>query len=202
MAILLLMAIYQITEEINRRFQNEIQAKYPDNQDKVKNIFMQENIKNIDKEQLIKNFSRELKEYKSKLTSFYDQIKTSLLELEVLKNEELLTYLYSTVNEDRQRIRNPPKGYLLDSILSNTPVTGGMEPMLGDYHLRTISINVFPDKVTPRVFKELERLNFEFRFITRYIMLSREESKNVLEKYRTFHYGKRKNLLQNIVYII
>ena len=172
-----------------------------DNQDKVKNIFMQENIKNIDKEQLIKNFSRELKEYKSKLTSFYDQIKTSLLELEVLKNEELLTYLYSTVNEDRQRIRNPPKGYLLDSILSNTPVTGGMEPMLGNYHLRTISINVFPDKVTPRVFKELERLNFEFRFITRYIMLSREESKNVLEKYRTFHYGKRKNLLQNIIEI-
>ena len=30
--------IYQITEEINRRFQNEIQAKYPDNQDKVKSM--------------------------------------------------------------------------------------------------------------------------------------------------------------------
>mgnify|MGYP000191577810 CR=1 FL=1 len=34
----LLPRIYQITEEINRRFQNEIQAKYPDNQDKVKSM--------------------------------------------------------------------------------------------------------------------------------------------------------------------
>lgn len=34
----LLPRIYQIIEEINRRFQNEIQAKYPDNQDKVKSM--------------------------------------------------------------------------------------------------------------------------------------------------------------------
>ena len=172
-----------------------------DNQNRVKNIFMQENIKNIDKETIKKSFLSELKEYKSKLTSFFDQIKTSLLELEVLKNEELLTYLYSTVNTESHNIRTPPKGFLLDNLISNTPVIGGLEPMLGDYHLRTISINIFPDKVVPRIFKELERLNFEFRFVTRYIMLSREESKGVLEKYKTFHYGKRKNLLQNIIEI-
>ena len=34
----LLPRIYQITEEINRRFQNEIQAKYPGNFDKVKSM--------------------------------------------------------------------------------------------------------------------------------------------------------------------
>ncbi len=34
----LLPRIYQIVEEINRRFQNEIQSRYPNNQDKVRNL--------------------------------------------------------------------------------------------------------------------------------------------------------------------
>src|SRR5258707_11475402 len=53
-----------------------------------------------------------------------------------LDDEETLTYLHSTVSTKRQRVRVPAIPMYLDAVLANQPLTGGLEPMLGNSHLR------------------------------------------------------------------
>ena len=55
-----------------------------------------------------------------------------------------LTYLHSTVSTKRQRVRVPEIPMYLDAVLADQPLTGGLEPMLGDAHLRVLTLVGFP----------------------------------------------------------
>ena len=48
-----------------------------------------------------------------------------------LDDEETLTYLHSTISTKRQRVRVPEIPMYLDALLADQPLTGGLEPMLG-----------------------------------------------------------------------
>ena len=61
-------------------------------------------------------------------------------ELKWLDDEETLTYLHSTVSTKRQRVRVPEIPVYLDAILADQPLTGGLEPMLGNSHLRVLTV--------------------------------------------------------------
>jgi hypothetical protein len=39
----------------------------------------------------------------------------------------------------------PETPMYLDGLLADTPLTGGLEPMLGDRHLRTLTVLGFPN---------------------------------------------------------
>ena len=38
----------------------------------------------------------------------------------------------------------------LDALLADQPLTGGLEPRLGDAHLRTLTVDRLPDRDLPR----------------------------------------------------
>jgi type IV secretory pathway VirB4 component len=59
-----------------------------------------------------------------------------------LSDEETLTYLHSTVST-RPSVRVPETPAYLDAILVDQPLTGGLEPKLGDAHLRTLTLSGF-----------------------------------------------------------
>jgi hypothetical protein len=48
----------------------------------------------------------------------------------------------------------------LDALLADQPLTGGLEPRLGDAHLRILTIVGFPTATTPGLLDELNRLAF------------------------------------------
>ena len=48
----------------------------------------------------------------------------------------------------------------LDAIWVDEALTGGLEPMLGSAHLRTLSIVGFPSATYPGILDELNRLAF------------------------------------------
>ena len=48
----------------------------------------------------------------------------------------------------------------LDSVLSDTPFLGGVEPKLGDAHLRMLTVTAFPNVTTPGVLDALNDLGF------------------------------------------
>jgi type IV secretory pathway VirB4 component len=52
-----------------------------------------------------------------------------------LDDGETLTYLHSTVSTKRHRVRVPETPIYLDA-LADQPLTGGLEPRLGNQHLR------------------------------------------------------------------
>lgn len=66
-----------------------------------------------------------------------------------LDDAETLTYLHSTVSTSRQRLRVPEVPMHLDALLADQPLTAGLEPCLGDQHLRILTLTGFPSATTP-----------------------------------------------------
>jgi len=84
-----------------------------------------------------------------------------------LDDAETLTYLHSCISTNRQRVRVPEVPMYLDALLADQPLTGGLEPMLGNAHLRVLTIVGFPSATTPGLLEELSALAFAYRWSTR-----------------------------------
>ncbi len=115
-------------------------------------------------------------------------------ELKWIDDEETLTYLHSTVSTKRQRVRVPEIPMYLDAVLADQPLTGGLEPMLGDSHLRVLTVVGFPTVTTPGILDELNRLAFPYRWSTRAIMLDKTDATRLLTKIRRQWFAKRKSI--------
>jgi type IV secretion/conjugal transfer VirB4 family ATPase len=115
-------------------------------------------------------------------------------ELRWIDDDETLTYLHSTVSTKRQRVRVPEIPVYLDAVLADQPLTGGLEPMLGNSHLRILTVVGFPTVTTPGILDELNRLAFPYRWSTRAIMLDKTDATRLLTKIRRQWFAKRKSI--------
>lgn len=115
-------------------------------------------------------------------------------EVRWLDDAETLTYLHSTISTRRQRVRVPDTPMHLDALLADEPLTGGLEPRLGDHHLRTLTITGFPSVTFPGLLDELNRLAFEYRWSTRAIMLDKTDATKLLTRIRRQWFAKRKSV--------
>src|SRR3546814_20909978 len=82
----------------------------------------------------------------------------------------------------------------LDSILTDTPLTGGLEPMLGDQHIRTLTILGFPNVSRPAILDALNHEDFSYRWVTRFIALDKTEATKKLTRLRRQWFKKRKSV--------
>ena len=111
-----------------------------------------------------------------------------------LDDAPTLTYLHSTVSTRTQRVRVPETPVYLDALLADEPLTGGLEPMLGAHHLRTLTITGFPTATFPGLLDELNRQAFPYRWSTRAIMLDKTDATKLLSKIRRQWFAKRKSV--------
>jgi type IV secretion system protein VirB4 len=111
-----------------------------------------------------------------------------------LDDADTLTYLHSTVSTKRQRVRVPEIPMYLDAVLADQPLIGGLEPMLGNSHLRVLTVVGFPTVTTPGILDELNRLAFAYRWSTRAIMLDKSDATRLLTKIRRQWFAKRKSI--------
>jgi type IV secretory pathway VirB4 component len=115
-------------------------------------------------------------------------------EIRWLDDTQTLTYLHSTVSTNRQRVRLPEIPMYLDALLADQPLTGGLEPSLGDKHLRVLTLVGFPTATTPGILDELNRLAFAYRWSTRAIMLDKTDATKLLVKIRRQWFAKSKSI--------
>jgi type IV secretion system protein VirB4 len=115
-------------------------------------------------------------------------------EVQWLDDGETLTYLHSTVSTRRQYVRVPETPMHLDALLADEPLTGGLEPKLGDHHLRTLTIIGFPGATWPGILDDLNRLAFPYRWSTRALMLDKTDATKVLTRIRRQWFAKRKSV--------
>ncbi|MGB5083257.1 MAG: conjugal transfer protein TrbE [Methylocystis silviterrae] len=139
---------------------------------------------------------------KSVLSSFIDRSNRLLQliegfapEAEWLDDAETLSFLHSCVSTKRHRVRVPETLMHLDAILVDEPLTGGLEPRLGNAHLRTLTILGFPSSTHPGILDELNRLAFPYRWSTRAIALDKSDASKVLTRIRRHWFAKRKSIL-------
>jgi type IV secretion system protein VirB4 len=111
-----------------------------------------------------------------------------------LDDGETLTYLHSCISTKRHRVRVPETPMYLDALLADQPLTGGLEPRLGDTHLRILTIVGFPSATTPGLLDDLNRLAFGYRWSTRAILLDKTDATKLLTKIRRQWFAKRKSI--------
>lgn len=115
-------------------------------------------------------------------------------EAEWLNDGETLTYLHSCVSTKIQRVRVPETPAYLDALLADEALVGGLEPRLGDHHLRTLTITGFPSVTFPGLLDELNRQAFGYRWSSRAIMLDKTDATKLLTKIRRQWFAKRKSV--------
>src|SRR5450432_1780502 len=116
-------------------------------------------------------------------------------EAEWLSDQETLTYLHSCISTKRQRVRVPEVPMYLDAFLVDEPLIGGLEPRLGNAHLRTLTVMGFPSVTQPGILDELNRLAFPYRWSTRAIALDKTDATRLLTRIRRQWFAKRKSIV-------
>ena len=151
---------------------------------------------------LYENRARGGSDWRAVVAGFIDQTDRVLAlldgfmpEADWLDDGETLTYLHSCISTRLQRVRVPEIPMHLDAILVDEELTGGLEPRLGDAHLRTLTITGFPTQTWPGLLDELNRLAFPYRWSTRAICLDRTDATRALGKIRRQWFAKRKSIM-------
>ena len=124
----------------------------------------------------------------------FDLLAELMPEAAWLSDEETLTYLHKTVSVKDHRVAVPAVPAYLDAVLYDSALTGGLAPQLGGEALRTISVNGFPGTTEPGLLAELDALGFAYRWVTRFLPLSKPEAEKVLSRLRRELFAKRKTV--------
>lgn len=124
-------------------------------------------------------------------------------DVRALDDDETLTYLHGTVSTRRHRVAAPETPMYLDGLLADTPLTGGLEPVLGDEHIRTLTVLGFPGLSRPGILDALNHQGFGYRWVTRFLALDKTDAAKALTKLRRQWFNKRKSitaLLREVIY--
>ena len=124
-------------------------------------------------------------------------------EVRALSSAETLTYLHGAISNRRHPVVMPETPMYLDGLLADTPLVGGLDPMLGGKHLRTLTVTGFPNVSRPGILDALNEADFPYRWVTRFIALSKPDATKLLTKLRRQWFNKRKSitaLLREVMY--
>ncbi|GMO15343.1 MAG: conjugal transfer protein TrbE [Termitinemataceae bacterium] len=119
--------------------------------------------------------------------------------IQPLDNVETIAYLHSAVSLNRHPIRFSHTQILIDRLLPDMPLDNSNTMMLGDYYIPIIGVNDFPESTYPAMLDRLNRAKIEYRWVTRYICLSKDDAKKEISKKEKHHRGSKKTLLQSFV---
>ncbi len=147
-----------------------------------------------EQEQSSRDWRAELNTFVSETDKSFDLFGQIMPEIAPLDDAQTLTYLHGTVSTKRHHVRVPDISVYLDAILADTPLSGGLEPMLGDKHLRTVTVLGFPNATRPGLLDALNHLDFPYRWTTRFIALDKAEASKALVKIRRQWFNKRKSI--------
>lgn len=160
---------------------------------KVGDVFLEYAEKKEKLDKTISNFNKEFKQ-------IYNLFKEIFLEVKELSDEETYTYLHSCVSiKTEMKVKVPAVPYAIANYICDTDLIGGLKPKLGNKHLRIISLLGFPNFTCPGFFDELNRMGIEYRWVTRFMCLSKLEALSKLEKQYKKIYSGKFSLMQRVM---
>ena len=180
----------------NEHFESEyyltiVQLIPTDNSKKVGEIFLEYAKKSEILDKTLENFNKEFK----KILNLFKEI---FLEVTELDDEETYTYLHSCVSVKKDKVVVPEIPYAMSNYLCDSDLIGGLKPKLAGKEIRCISIQGFPNYTVPGFFDVLNRLNIPYRWITRFLMLSKLEALSKMERKYKNIFSQRLSLFQRV----
>ncbi|TWG92030.1 type IV secretion system protein VirB4 [Mesorhizobium sp. J18] len=161
----------------------------PDGQARAESAFVDAN-----RESGTRDWRQELTRFRAETDRVLDLLSSFMPEVHALDDGETLAFLHGTISTKRHPIAVPETPMYLDGVLVDTPLTGGLEPMLGDRHLRTLTILGFPNVTRPGILDALNHQGFAYRWVTRFIPLDKTEATKSLTRLRRQWFARRKSI--------
>ena len=154
----------------------------------------------IDELQMTEKLNTDVIKFKKEFYAKFDLLQSVFLKEKVreLSSEEMITYLHSLFSSTKQEVNLPNPPMYLNHYLGDTFVSGGLKPKIGNMHMRAISIVGFPQYTHPLFLQELDKLDIEYRWNTRYMILDKLEALSLAEKERKKWFSGRKSLIQMV----
>ncbi len=141
------------------------------------------------------NYAKSLAFFITTTDRLFDILRDFMFDSAFLDDTATLTYLHSTISHKYHEVKVPLVPAYLDGVLADSPLTGGLEPMLGQQYIQTLSIMGFPAASTPAILDQLNHLPLEYRWVTRFLPLDKLDAEKILKNYRRKWFAKRKGVL-------
>ena len=105
------------------------------------------------------------------------------MDIKPLTAKETLSYLHSTISTKYDPININQTEYITDYIC-DCDVVGGREMRLGNKHMKIITVLNFPPMSTPGLFSIFNDLDIEYRWVSRFICMSKTDAQTELKNFR------------------
>lgn len=137
---------------------------------------------------------RLVEQFVSTVSELADIMRGVFADISELDDAQTLTYLHSTISTSNHPVRVPEVPMYLDGVLADVPFTPGDIPMLGEHYIPTCTIAGFPTTTLPGILDGLNHLALEYRWVTRFICLDKQDARRELERYQQGWLQKRKSV--------
>lgn len=148
-----------------------------------------------------RNYNETINKFINDVTATVQILSSLLPEIHHLNDDETCTYLHSCISTKQHKVKAPTAPAFLDYLLPDEPVTGGLNPKIGDHHLGVVSLKDYPDTTKPNILAGISKMPFEYRWVSRFICLSKDDAVNEFNKYSRDWASKRialKDFISNI----
>lgn len=131
-----------------------------------------------------RQLAREVAAFRDSVDSIVRLLKIIFAQVQELDDEATLTYLHSAVSTNRHRVRVPDVPMYLDALVADETFAPGEQPKLGKHYIPTCTVVDFPSSLEPGVLDALNYLQCEYRLVTRWIALDKNDAQRALESYQ------------------
>jgi type IV secretion system protein TrbE len=122
-----------------------------------------------------------IQEFESKLRQFVQFVSYGHGDkFDRLKGDELMSYLFECKNGEKRKVLAPKENGFLDMYVARENFLSGHQVKVGDIHVKVLTIDEYPAKAHAMMMHSLNTLPIEFRYHTRYALLSKTQANSIL----------------------
>ncbi len=103
-----------------------------------------------------------------------------VFELKRLHSDEILKFLHYCISGINEYIAMPSMAIYMDAYLANNDFVGGLDPIIGENHIKVLDFQDFPTHSYPTILDILNTLPIEYRWSTRFIPLDVDTARNYM----------------------
>ena len=135
------------------------------------------------KDEVVQPLTENIEAFKSRFNQVINILSKSFTFIEQINSQQALTYLHYCITGLHHQVKLPQKPVFLQNILASKDFKSDSYPMIGDKHIRIITIyNILDDDTTPLMLNVLNGIHFEYRWTTRFIYVNYARAEAYINK--------------------
>ena len=146
----------------------------------------------------LKLYEEYLRKFVEVRTRIFSMLQKAMPDIHILDEDQLCTYLHNTVSPRWHGVAYCPNMEMSDYLFDGDGFTGGQEIRVGDKYTSIVSVISYPVKSFPGFLDDLNALNIEYRWTSRYICLSKADAKTELENKSKYYAQSAQSLISLI----